>query len=427
MNIFFRKIIPYLGFLGTAVGGVVSGQQINVSNFGFVLAFFVGLSTGGFLKFSTTPIGIGVWFFIATLPGTIFYLLHEGLISVPLKQYFGLLISWTAIWIFFKYNKFSPENLFKIYLQCAKISAIVGIFQQFGYLIGLNYLYDYSWLLIGAAELDTSGSFARVYSLFTEPGYFAAFLIPAVYFSLLRLLGKSNMLTMFESLVFMVSIVFTFSTIGYLGLLLCIVFTLAANFRNLCYGLFFISIVVLLGYSNESILSRISAIPNVISMNINGDENFSTLNNGINLFITKSMIVDHPLTAIGIGSYREYSELYLSDLFLQNPILMQSIGGSVDGLTLTDGGSMYLRLTAELGVFGIVIIILNLFCKRRMIVSQHRKHIAISSILFILIFSIRSGQLIRFDFMFFCALFSLIWFRGVISVENKVSFLKERS
>jgi len=414
----FRKIIPYFGFLGTAIGGVVAEQQVNISFAAVFIIFYAGLLTGSLLKIPATPIRIGFLFFIATLPGTIFSLFQGDFIGVQIKQYFGLFIFWMAIWIIFEYNNYSPEGLFKIYLRCAKYSAAAGIFQQLAYLSNAKLLYDFSWLLMGAAELDSSGVFLRVPSFFTEPSYFAVFLIPAIYFSLQRLFGKSNELSFFDCILFIISIIFTFSTIGYIGLLLCILFTLVTSFRNLIYGLVLIFIVIYIGYSNNSIVSRVLAIPNAVSMEIDGSENFSTLNNGVNLSITKSIIADYPLTGIGIGSYRLYSIEYVDALLRENVNLKKAIGDSLDGLTLVDGGSMYLRMAAELGLAGALILTSMFFYGRRSNISQHRKYIAISSILFILVFSIRSGQLIRFDFMFFCALFSLIWFEGEIGAHN---------
>ena len=56
-------------------------------------------------------------------------------------------------------NKFNPKVIFNFYLNIALIAAYFGILQQIGFILGLEYLYDFRWLFIGAADFTFTENF----------------------------------------------------------------------------------------------------------------------------------------------------------------------------------------------------------------------------------------------------------------------------
>jgi hypothetical protein len=420
MRFFFVRIFPFIGFLGTAVAVVVQGQQLNLVQGLLMLALVVSMLDFNFFRMplaTLTPLG---WFFLASLPGTFLYLTRVEPLAVPAVQSLGLLGAWLVIFNLFRYVSYSPEAIFNIYLKCASFAALVALMQQAAYFIGIQPLYDLRWLLIGAADLDYAGPFLRTSSMFTEPSYFAAFLTPALYFSVLKLSGRSQQLRIGRSLLFISALIFTFSTIGYIGLGLCILFAFRFTLRNMLISTLLLVGLYSLGSNIPELNSRLSSLTNVMQFDFKGDENLSAFNNGLNLAITSHMLEDRPISGHGFGTYRVYSINYLENVLSADQVLINRVNVMMGHLTLSDGGSMYLRLSAELGLFGMVLMVLFIYRNFRWPESPDRKNLARAALLFVLVFSIRSGQLVRFELVFFLALLVLLCFkRGVINLARR--------
>ena len=357
------------------------------------------------------------WFFLATLPGTFLFLIRGESFAIPAVQYLGLLVAWLVVLNLFRYLRYSPEAIFNIYLHCATVAALVALMQQAAYLIGVEALYDLRWLLIGAADLDYAGPFLRTSSMFTEPSYFAAFLTPALYLSVLRLSGRSRQLRIRRSLLFISALICTFSTIGYIGLGLCILFALRLSLRNMLISTLLLASLGYIGSTSPAVASRLTAIPSALQFDLQGDENLSAFINGLNLAITVHMIEDRSISGHGLGAYRVYSGEYLEKFLSGNQVLTDRANLMMEQLTLSDGGSMYLRLASELGLVGILLSVWLLYRNHRRPDSTDRGNLARASLLFLLVFSIRSGQLLRFELVFFWALFDLLCLRRGLSFQ----------
>lgn len=421
MHVFFVRILPYIGFLGTAVAVVVQGQQVNLVQVLLLVAFVLSLMDFNFYRIrlaSLAPLG---WFFLATLPGTLLFLIRGESLIVPVVQYSGLMVTWLAVLNLFRHLRYSPEAIFNIYLQCATVAALVALIQQSAYLIGIERLYDLRWLLIGAADLDYAGPFLRTSSMFTEPSYFAAFLMPALYLSVLRLTGRSKQLRIGRSLMFVAALICTFSTIGYIGLGLCILFASQFTLRYMLFSMLLMASLVYFATTSPAINSRLTSLPAVIQLDLQGDENLSALVNGLNLAITSHMLEDRPISGHGLGSYRIYSIQYLEEIVSGNQVLKDRLNVMMDQLTLADGGSMYLRLTSEMGIAGILLMIWILYRYFYRPNSPDRETMACAALLFILVFSIRSGQLLRFELVFFLMLFARLCYSPACAVRPLVA------
>ncbi len=407
------RIVAYIALLGTAVGSVLGEQQVNLTLLVVLLAFALTFAFGHISKLpykSTSPY---VWFVLATTPGTILYLLRGSPPLVPMQQYIGVLVFWIVVFDIFRYQRYSPDSIFLLYLRCAKLAACIGIAQQIAFLLDIEILYDLRWVLLGVGNLDVSSSYLRVHSLFTEPSYFAAFLMPALYFSILRIIGSSKLLGLAWSVIFIMALLFTFSTIGYIGLILSILFALRLSFRSVFTSAIVVFTLFSIASVNPVISSRVSSVTDIITGGLTGEENLSVFVNALNLNITRNMLSDYPAFGVGVGAYRVYSTSYLEGFVAGDHSLMARVKDQLEHFTLTDGGSMYLRLSTELGIAGCLIFVLFMLWGRSEKVSLHHRDIAKAALLFIIVFSLRSGQLVRFDFIFFCALYSLIWVKNL--------------
>jgi multisubunit Na+/H+ antiporter MnhF subunit len=420
MRFFSLRFFPFLAFLGTAVGGIFNGQQLNISILTVALAFIFSLSAFGENQYKSLFFKPYFIFVVISFPGFIFYLFRQDPLYIPIVQYVGFFVVFGTACLFIRNARFSAPVVFDVYLKCAVISAYCAIVQQAGYLLGIEPLYDWRALLTGAAELTSTGPFLRAPSLFTEPSYFAVFLIPAAYSALVSLNGSQQILSKYQSILIIIAITFSFSAIGYIGVILCVV----AAFRVKVFNIIFAALVIVLIYfvsiNNIEISSRMGSIFDIFDLNINGRENYSALLNKVNLLITGMMFVDRPIFGAGLGGYRVYSSEYLNVIVAENPALRFMLNESLSSITLGDGGSMYLRYASELGAFGILFLGVILIKNWNSNVSSLDRHISTAAILFVVVFSVRSGQIIRFDIAFFLALLCLIRFQRFAPTSLRV-------
>jgi len=397
-------------FLGTAIGFVFEGLRLNLTLLVVCISFLLMLLVSGYKVVNQLNTKLLVWFFIASMPGSIIAIFNGNGFILSLIQILGVTVFWLVVLMIFSRVSFSLTSVFSIYLHSARIAAFVGLVQQIAYQLGFDLFWDLRWLLIGAAEPTFSGNFLRVSSFFTEPSYFAVFLMPALYFSVLRLTNSSRLVNFSSGFMFILALINTFSAIGFVGFILCVFVSLEFQLRKLIFPLLLISFTVVIAFFSPEVASRFSMDSFANPFEITGAENFSLFNNLINLNISMNMFFDHSLFGVGLGAYRVHSIDYLSVLSFSSLDLGDLPSDVVESLTLSDGGSMYLRLVPELGLVGLMIFFLIFFKRRGKVLTEDEKFISNGALLFIVIYSIRSGQLIRFEFIYFCALYSLVRF-----------------
>lgn len=414
------KYFPPIAFLGTAIGFVVEEWRLNLTLLVVCISFVVIFISGEFKEIKFNNLKIFRWFLIASLPGLFVNLYIGNNPFLPLTQIIGITIFWLTVLMIFSYSEFSLTSTFSIYLYSAKIAAFVGIMQQCAYQIELPYFWDLRWVLIGAAEPTISGDFLRVSSFFTEPSYFAVFLMPALYFSILRLTNSSQLLSYFSSFIFIIALINTFSAIGYIGLFLCLVTAIKFSVRTIIVPAAVIIALISIGLASSEISSRFSKNAILNSSELSAKENISVLNNLVNFNISGNMFNDHPIFGVGLGAYRTHSLDYLERLNFTELDSADLPSDILENLTLADGGSMYLRLLPELGIMGLLLFFYPLFNAKRNKLVGNERYISNAALLFLLIYSIRSGQLIRFELIYFSALYALAQFGPVFKQGNLI-------
>ena len=80
------------------------------------------------------------------------------------------------------------------------------------------------------------GKLLRVPSFFTEPSYFGLFLLPAIYFSILRFNDSYREMTYFNCSIFITAAIFTFSTLTYVGILISAIFAIASKITGIRFA-----------------------------------------------------------------------------------------------------------------------------------------------------------------------------------------------
>ena len=420
MREYWIKYFPTFAFLGTAIGFVVEEWRLNLTLLVVCISFVVIFLLSGFEEIKFNNLKLFRWFLIASLPGSFINLYIGNNPILPLTQVIGVAIFWSTVLMILSYSAFSLTSTFLIYLQSAKIAAFVGIMQQCAYQIEFTYFWDLRWVLVGAAEPTISGDFLRVSSFFTEPSYFAVFLMPALYFSILRLTNSSQLLSYFSSFIFIIALINTFSAIGYVGLFLCLAITIKFSVRKIIVPAAVIIALISIGLASSEISSRFSKDAILNSSEISGKENISVLSNLVNLNISRHMINDHPIFGVGLGAYRTHSLDYLEQLNFAELDSANLPSDILENLTLADGGSMYLRLLPELGIIGLLLFFYPLLNEKRNKLVGNERYISNAALLFVAVYSIRSGQLIRFELLYFSALYALAEFGPVFQKSDLI-------
>jgi hypothetical protein len=333
--------------------------------------------------------------------------------NFPLQNVFvssiGLLLYSSCIFSLFKLHKNKLILLLDLYLKIAFYASIFAIFQEISHLIHLGF--DFKWLFYGYQNYTYSGPFLKVPSVFTEPGYFAPFLIPAVYISIKKIIKENNELTNFSATSIIIALILTFSTIGYAGFLICLLFIFRSK---ILVGIIIGSITIALSLIYvPSINTRIKTLLNFSTSDSPEENNTSALIVLLNLNITSISFNSNPLLGTGIDSYESISEPIVKNK-IDHPLLLYIIKIiPSENLNLKDGSNLFFRYIVEFGLIGYILIII--FVVKFLLPSGEQRNLQLMCLAFIFCYSLRTGQYLRFELWFF-----IIFYQSLNTEYNQI-------
>ena len=151
-----------------------------------------------------------------------------------LKQFAGFLFNGVGYYLLLKINKNNIDKLFRVYLKLAFIVAIIGIFQEFSYLIGFKYGYDFSYFIPKISSLmGTVFGMIRISSILPEPAHFGAVMAPAMFVSVLNIVKReSNFISRKASILIIISVLLSFSLVSYVGIVIAL-FLIVFNYKKI--------------------------------------------------------------------------------------------------------------------------------------------------------------------------------------------------
>jgi hypothetical protein len=296
-----------------------------------------------------------------------------------------------------------------LYINIAYFTSIIALIQEIGFILNVELLHDMRWIFNGQAFPGIASELLiRVNSVFSEPGYFAPFLSPALYISLETLFTRNDILSCspFRAIVIVVAYILTFSTLGYAGLLLSLLIILRKQL------LLLLCITIPLLYITYTYLdmfsARVDALGTVYSDNT---ANLNHLSYSSVVFYLNSLIVSdavlfNPLFGMGFSSYEANAVNYIHSNYPE--MLLQLDTGIEDtgSLMLADGSNLIFRSIVEFGLIGIVIFLWNLWKNMLKINYNHwQKKVQMMCLVFLFTYSLRTGQYVRFELWFFILLF----------------------
>lgn len=319
-----------------------------------------------------------------------------------LKQLIGIGVSYTFYYIVFK--DVDVFEIFKVYIKFLFVLSVFILIQQISFLFNVTFLYDLSWIHKEMRLIISETGFYRPAAVFGEPAAFCYFAALGVYFSLDSILTNNyTYVKKHEAIIISVAYVMTFSSIGILAVIgTCILVNiklfLNKDSRKKVYCSILFSILLFLVcyiFVLDFRMRLNDTIVGIVNMNVNG-LNLSTITLLIHFKSTIYILIESFGMGTGLGSYVISFEKYR----LENSL------GIIPNHA--DANSLALRMCAELGIWGIIIIIS--FIKKYIIFNaEYVDYQRISTGILVYFFTrlVRSGHYFVGGFFFFVVLFMM--------------------
>ena len=221
----------------------------------------------------------------------------------------------------------------------------------------------------------------------TEPAQFMMIVMPAIYYFFENTLyeGKCGL----ESLVGLVAIILADSAVGYIGLLLVLIFLIGRSRHKLLLAS--LPLVLIVGVSGLRLFSpnfrvrfddTISAVTELTVANAN-TSTYALLSNA---FVAAQVLQENPVFGNGLGSHEASHDRYLPDV----PGLS---GFSIENQILNkkEAASMFLRTLSDLGIVGICLVAIFLW-KFRLSTSDEAGNINTAVLIYLLLKLFRAGH-----------------------------------
>jgi hypothetical protein len=278
-----------------------------------------------------------------------------------LKQIIGILFSASSYYIIFKLANFNLKLLFDRYSRIAVYIAAFAIIEEALHLNGIHI----------RSEFPGSLGFYRVSGLSGEPYNLAMVLTPALLFCLIGIFSRNKEFSLLDMnftiplSIILFAFFLTFSTTGYIGLFIGLLLVVAhGGLLNIQKTRFiFFPLLLAIGYFTFNYIIKEDKIferkfsEGIWLFNdeqVSSVKDYDRLNTSTFVLLSNYQIAtesfnEHPYFGIGFGNY----EMAYHEKF--NQIFGQDFENKFGRSNFNDANSMFLRLLAESGFWGIAI------------------------------------------------------------------------
>ena len=269
------------------------------------------------------------------------------------KVFGGLLATFIFYnYVLFYYN-FNLNKLFSIYIKFCLIICFLGVFQVISFVFGFKYGYDFSWILNKWGFVRGGIVGFRVNSILSEPAQLAIIISPATYVAIRNLVHKQNyLISKFQSALVVLVSILTSSSIGFFGVLLCLLInTNSFRFRYILVGFIIFISSFWLAYNYVGDFK--SRFDSAVGLWFNNDFSLKNTNNSSfvlynNLHIAKENLFNHPFFGTGLGSHEDaFNKHTLTGKVIQYDFAFNK----------KDGNSLLIRLSTETGLIGLALVL----------------------------------------------------------------------
>ncbi|MFB9295407.1 hypothetical protein [Persicitalea jodogahamensis] len=319
-------------------------------------------------------------------------------------------------------------KMLKLYYYFALVAAVIGLIQFFAFLVGLQPIYDLSWLGLRVMNPTTLGSILvyPVHSITDEPAGFAFVEAAAMHIALGTLLntGSLKLGTKIQASIILLAFLLSFSSTGYVIIFISLLlhYVNKINFKRIV--LFFIlssfslfSLYEFVPKFKERLDTSLGLILGNIVVDTYAQDQESANGSAIILFnhflIAAENFRNHPF-GTGVGSHHLAFERY-------NRLQTWFTGYGPGGIALNanDGCSLFNRLLSELGILGlggIALFLFRYYLKNGppdLLLANH------ASLVVILAALLRSGHYFIYGLPFF---FFLYYYSAIFNNPSKSVF-----
>jgi hypothetical protein len=426
-------ILCYILSLSTeGFGNYIFGFQIitNISNFFIFTALIFQILSN---KLHVPKIVLVLFLLI---------LVHTFIINFSINSYYsslkhiiGLFLFSVSFFSFVTTYKDRIVDILDNFYKFIFIDSLIAIFQVLAFII-FNKSFLPQNFLSGSIETLHSDTFKteildifpRAIGLSTEPAHFALIVLPGVYISLLVISGKKNELrigNIFKSVIIIIGFILSFSIVGYFGLSLCLFFIfkeqLINNLRKKIYIILPALLLIIfifqspIGYKVKSLVNMLKDVKK-FSYTTSDATGWALVSN---MMIAQEGLRRSFYLGTGLNTHEYTYDENIRKIFRNDQIILE--------LNKADAGSIFIRIVSEFGILGIALYIFYLFYFRIRTENSNSQLKSINNLclVFLITYSIRSGQYIYDYFILYLALFytSFILNKN-FSSEHDFSILK---
>ena len=286
-------------------------------------------------------------------------LLGRDTIFLAVKQMVGIIVSYLFYKTIVK-NKDDGLDALLVYKKFAIIIAVFALIQQVAFYAHINVIYDLRWLVKG--QLAPANSVFRASTIFQEPSECALILLPMAFMAMYLFWGKSKQelapfISKKEAIIILLGYVATFSSAGYIGIFIGVIFIWLEYKHNLKQIIIFILGIAAFMIAYTKIGDFNERINDTLALISDDSRSLATANISsqtiiINLKISLKSFADSCGLGGGIGSHPISYERFIEDLPVSNVVFF---------FNKEDANSLLLRIISELGLFGLAGVVGFLF------------------------------------------------------------------
>lgn len=343
----------------------------------------------------------------------------ENSINLFFKAFIGITISYMTYSIVMK--KYSVEYIFEKYFKISIFIAAFGLFQEIAFLLKWSIFYDKSYLFSDRIYEGIAGvGLLPISCFFQEQSNLAFSLISAAFVSICILLKKecyfSKPYSKSGAIIILSCCLLSFSSTVYVGILLSFILC-GMNSKKIMtkigVGFLFVLLITFFYFRIDMFKLRVDDMLNLMFSGDIEQANLSSRTLFVNIKVAIGNFVRTFGIGSGLGSYRMVYEK-LADI------------NASSRLNAADGNSLFNRVTAELGIVGLVCIFA--FLKKNFILTKNRgwtKIINYSCLVCFFTRLLRNGHYFYLGFFFFVVLYVQSKRESILSDKKSVILRNE--
>lgn len=293
-----------------------------------------------------------------------------------LKIFINICVNLVFYQYVLQYYNYDIKLIFKKYMSISFVVCALGLFQLVSFWFSFEPGYKLSLIFpVTKWGFNLGGLGIRINSLFSEPSALGIAIAPAFFISLYQMFSRTtDFLSLKKCLVIIICYCLSFSSLAFLGIFFSIIL-LAINFGAVRYFLLAVPLSIFLffvTYNNASeFKARVDGINELFFNNILDESTVGETKQG------KAMRVKKFLTKVHGSSFVFYNNYNIAKQnFYKNPIFGTGLGshefaynkytlnkiiGGIYEFNTGDANSLLLRTVSEVGLFGVIFIILFAF------------------------------------------------------------------